>query len=277
MDRRTPHRFQAFSGRRLRAGTALAGGATALLLNAALAADPALSVTEPTNGVTQSAALSGVRGGKVTTELEFTFNRGESLNPNTVVHDVSGHGNNGFVRVSGGGDLRRVEGVTGKAAAYPCRGCGRALISVPDARYLDPARRPFWFGAAIRLRDYQAVAGRDPNIMQKGYINQSGGRWKLELIGTRPQCTVTGSAGTLVVRSDKRVDDDTWHFLRCRRTSGTLSLYIDGNRDQTATGPTGRISNTAPVKIGAKALGSAGGNDQYHGKIDNTYVTIDRR
>jgi len=113
--------------------------------------------------------------------------------------------------------------------------------------------------------------------MQKGLINQPGGRWKLELIGSRPQCTVTGRNGTVIVRADRRVDNATWHNLLCRRQDGTISISVDGKVEASRTAPTGGLNNRAPVRIGSKSVGRAGGNDQFHGAIDSIFLKIDRR
>lgn len=257
---------------RPRAALALAAGATALLLGGGLAAEPVVATM--TNGGERSTL--DARAGKVTTEFRFTFDRRESLRAGTKVRDVSGHRNHGTVKTSNGGHLRKRPGNPGKAAKFPCIGCGRALINVPDKRQLDPRRDPFWFGAAVKVKEAEARRGKDPNIMQKGLINQRGGRWKLELIGAHPQCTMSGSAGQLVVRSARDINDGTWHRLQCRRENGVLSLWIDGVLDKQKAGPTGRIANNAPVRIGGKALAS-GGNDQYHGRLDSVFYKIDRR
>lgn len=262
--------------RHVRLATALVAGATALLMSAAMSTETALSITARPGSSGSTTASTG-RAGKITTEFRFTFDRRETLRPGTLVRDVTGHGNNGTVATSGGGHLRKVKGHPGRAARFPCRGCGRALINVQDGRNLDPGRHPFWFGAAIKVRDDQALAGRDPNIMQKGLIHQAGGRWKLELIGSRPQCTVSGAKGTVVVRSTRRVDNAIWHTLQCRRANGAISLYIDGKVDASKVGPTGGISNNAPVRFGAKDLGKAGSDDQYHGRLDSMFLKIDRR
>ncbi len=257
---------------RPRAALALTASATALLLCGGLAAEPVVATM--TSGGERSTQFA--RAGKVTTEFRFTFHRRESLRAGTTVRDVSGHRNHGKVKTSNGGRIRKVNGNPGKAAKFPCIGCGRALINVPDKRRLDPRRNPFRFGAAVRVTDAQTRRGKDPNIMQKGRINQPGGRWKLELIGSHPQCTMSGSAGQLVVRTARHIDDGTWHRLQCRRENGVLSLWIDGVLNRQKAGPTGRIANNAPVRIGAKAL-ALGGNDQYHGRLDNVVYKIDRR
>jgi hypothetical protein len=258
---------------RPRVTLALTAAATALLLCAGTAAEPVAAATS--SGGERSTSSFG-RTGKVATEFRFTFDRRESLRPGTIVRDVSGHRHHGTVKTSNAGHLRKVNGNPGKAAKFPCIGCGRALINVRDQRRLDPGRNPFWFGASVKVADRQARRGKDPNIMQKGLISQPGSRWKLELIGSRPQCTIRGSAGQLVVRATQHGDNATWHQLQCRRHNGVVSLWIDGTVAAQKTGRTGRVANNAPVRIGAKALASGGGDDQYHGRLDSLFYKIDR-
>jgi hypothetical protein len=43
-----------------------------------------------------------------------------------------------------------------------------------------------------------------------------------------------------------------------------------------ANGATGRVANAIPVRIGGKAVGPAGDNDQYHGDMDNVFLKIIR-
>ncbi len=130
---------------RPRATLALTAAASGLLLCAGIAAEP-VSAAAVHRGERSSLSLG--RAGKITTEFRFTFDRRESLRPGTTVRDVSGHRNHGTVRTSNGGHLRKVNGNPGKAARFPCIGCGRALVGIPDRRSLDPHRNPFWFGAA---------------------------------------------------------------------------------------------------------------------------------
>src|SRR4051794_21386259 len=101
------------------------------LLGGSLAGESAAASTD-----SKSVHVSHV--GRVTTEFRFTFDRRESLRAGSRVRDVSGHRNHGLVSTSNGGHLRKVDGHPGKAAKFPCIGCGRALISVRDARRLDP-------------------------------------------------------------------------------------------------------------------------------------------
>ena len=91
----------------------LAAVGTGLILALALAAEPAASAMA--SGQPVRAAMAAGRAGKITTEFRYTFDRGESLRPRTIVRDVTGHGNNGRVFVSGGGRLRKVAGHPGRA------------------------------------------------------------------------------------------------------------------------------------------------------------------
>jgi hypothetical protein len=228
-------------------------------------------------GAAASAATE--RTGKVTTEFRYNFDNGESLKPGTKVRDVSGHKHPGTVVVSGNGHLKRVDGVRGIAAKFPrqCRKCGRALINLSDDRSLRPQRHPFTFGAAVRATPTQTRRFRDPNIVQKGYINGAGGQYKLELVGSHPRCVVAGRGGQVKIKSPISINDGTWHKLTCNRNGRLVTLRIDGRHAVTVDGRIGRITTTAPVRIGGKGVGAASGNDQYHGSLDNVFLTIDRR
>lgn len=227
----------------------------------------------------QAGDASQLKAGSLDTVLRYNFNNGESLRPGTRVRDVSGNRNHGTVIVSGRGQIKRVAGVTGRAAKFPrkCKGCGRAIIEASDDRGLDPRKRAFRFGAAVRVTDGQATGGKDPNIIQKGLINQRGGQWKLELVGARPRCVIQGRGGKVLVSASVPIDDGRWHTLECARVGRTVTLRIDGAVANQSTGFTGRIINDAPIRLGGKGVGANSGNDQYRGALDNVYVKIKRR
>lgn len=261
-----PIRSSAADGRRRSAASSVGGALLCLALATTTAPDAAAS--------SPGAARAGA-----TTEFRFNFNNGESLNPGTRVVDVTGNGNRGTVVVSGGAQLKRVKGVTGAAAKFPrkCRGCGRALIEVSDERSLRPQRLPFSFGAAVKVTDGQARPHKDPNIVQKGYINGEGGQWKLELVTSMPRCVIAGRRGEVKAASMIHIDDGRWHNLECRRVGNLVTLRIDGKVAARAEGRIGRVTTSAPVRIGGKSVGKASDNDQYHGTLDNVYLKINRR
>ncbi len=80
-----------------------------------------------------------------------------------------------------------------------------------------------------------------------------------------------------MINSTKRIDDNTWHRLECRRIGRTVTLRVDGEVVARANAATGRIRNNAPVRVGGKAVGTASDNDQYHGDLDNVFYSIKRK
>ena len=49
------------------------------------------------------------------------------------------------------------------------------------------------------------------------------------------------------------LNDGQWHTVRCERTATKVVMTIDGIKKRTGTGPTGSISNSAPLAIGGKS------------------------
>ncbi|MBA3265577.1 MAG: hypothetical protein H0T14_04280, partial [Nocardioidaceae bacterium] len=68
-----------------------------------------------------------------------------------------------------------------------------------------------------------------------------------------------------------------WHNLQCRREGRSVTLRIDGTAVNSGSGRIGRVTTSAPIRIGGKGIGTKSGNDQYHGSLDNVYLRIDRR
>jgi hypothetical protein len=176
--------------------------------------------------------------------------------------------------------LVRVPG-QGRAARFPapCRGssCPRALIDVPDDSRLDPRDADFWFGARLRMLREEATNGS--NVLQKGRFHTPGGFWKLQVDDPsgRPSCVVRGGVGrtgtTVVVRSPDTVADGVWHEVTCARTSGSVTITVDGHRTRSAASVP-RIANDSPVRIGGPGL--SGGDDQFHGRVDDVFLTLGR-
>jgi Concanavalin A-like lectin/glucanases superfamily len=211
--------------------------------------------------------------------LRFNFDHGESLKPGTRVHDASGHGNNGTVRVSGNGHLTVLKnGLNGHSARYPaaCKGCGRAIITAPSRPMLNPAGRAFSFGASVRVTPKRAPADRDPNILTKGSTINA--KWKLHLLGAKPRCVFAGSLNEVVITSTTPIDNGQWHRVVCTRNGPVHRLWVDGKlKAQSKTVRSGKIISKYPVKVGARAVGHAGRNDQFHGDLDNVFLHIAKR
>ncbi len=213
------------------------------------------------------------------TQLRYTFDRGETLRPGSLVHDVSGDRHAGRVLVADRGHLSIVPGIHRRGAGYPincptCEPSGRterkAIIEARDRIGLDPRRHPFFFGVAVKLTRFQALG--DSNLVQKGFYNTPGGQYKLQLADGVPSCVVFGGRGRLIVESTKSVADGSWHALSCRRTRGAVALRVDRRLVGRLTGRTGLVANDQPLRVGGKNLQA--GNDQYHGDLDNVFLRI---
>jgi hypothetical protein len=235
--------------------SAFAVSAAALALCAPLAASSTADAASATSKLRPAAY-----------QFLLTFDNRESLKTGTRVVDASGHKHGGVV-MTHGGKLTAKPGISGRGAQFPHR--GRAIIQIANRKGLNPKHRGFVFGAALRIGAQQA--GRGSNILQKGYYNQAGGQYKLQLAaGGVPVCVVFGDAGRVKAVARHSVADGHWHRVSCARRATGVTVWIDGKRAGTVGGPTGGIANDAPVKIGGKKV--TAGNKQFRGRVDNVYL-----
>jgi len=78
----------------------------------------------------------------------------------------------------------------------------------------------------------------------------------------------------VLVRSDDSVIDGRWHRLTCSRSAADgVRLLVDGQVRASSDNETGSVSNGAPLRIGAKKLGT-GQVDQFHGRLDVPYLFV---
>jgi hypothetical protein len=199
--------------------------------------------------------------------LLLTFDANRSLQRGTLVRDASGHGHPGRVRSADGGRIAMGDGWVRRGAIYQ-PGRGRAIIEVKDSPALDPRRRSFVFGAAVRLTKAQGARGS--NLIQKGYFHQAGGQYKLQIDRGVPSCVVAGGLGRVKVSAQRSIANDRWHRMSCTRTPTKVTLWIDGKARASVAERTGWLANTSPLRIGGKNLDPS--NDQYRGRIDSVYL-----
>lgn len=239
------------------------------VVGAALAA--ALLAPAPSGAAPGATSEPRAAQAKGSHQLLLTFDHRESLRKGTTVVDASRHHHRGTVLTEAGGRLAPVARARGRAADFPnrCRSCGRAIVEVADGRGLDPRRSAFVFGALARVTKRQAKTGA--NLVQKGYYNQAGGQYKLQLSpGGFPSCVVFGGRGRLKVDAPRSIADHGWHRVSCARVGTTVELRVDGKVRASATGVTGRIGNDAPLRVGGKKI--AAGNKQFRGQLDNVFL-----
>jgi hypothetical protein len=232
-----------------------------------LAAAAALALCAPlATSTAADAASTTAKLRPAAYQFLLTFDNRESLRTGTRVVDASGHKHGGLV-MTHGGRLTAKPGVIRRGAQFPHN--GRAIVQIPSRKGLNPKHREFIFGASLRVGHRQAATGS--NIVQKGFYNQTGGQYKLQLAaGGVPVCVIFGDAGRVKAVAHRGVANGHWHRVSCARTSTGVTVWIDGKRAGTVNGLTGGIANDAPVKVGGKKLSA--GNKQFRGRVDNVYL-----
>jgi concanavalin A-like lectin/glucanase superfamily protein len=157
---------------------------------------------------------------------------------------------------------------------YGGRSCPRAILESGPADALNPGFGPFQWGASVRLGEDETAKGE--NVVQKGY-SQGDSQFKLQVDGEdgRPSCVLVGTAAPEihVLTADRSVADGKWHALECARNGGSVTISIDGAVSGRQDVPSAlSITNREPLRIGGK--GTSPNNDQFHGAIDDVFVTL---
>lgn len=186
----------------------------------------------------------------------------------------------GRVEVANGGAVVTTPGLAGRGSAlrFPdaCaaqRGCARGLVEIEHSADLNPGPSDFSYGASVLLEPDQTAEGS--NVVQKGRFGTEGGQWKLQVdtLDGRPSCVVRDADTVVSVRSPTSVADSRWHPLVCSKDASGLTISVDGDptHEQAALGD---VANELPVRIGSAGLGD--GDDQFHGSIDDVFLTVRR-
>lgn len=239
---------------------------TAAAIGAAAALVVAGGFSAPSSGEEAAAQAAAAPTGTV---FRLTFDGRGAVRDGTTFKNAAGKGRVEAQLASG--RFKRVKGKPGRALRYPVAG-DFGMLEGPDRKAWDPARRDFRFGVKIKVA--QAQATRHMNVFQKGYHNQAGGQWKLQIDRGLPSCVVDGAIDRILVRATEVVTDGRWHRLACSRTSEFgVRLLIDGQVAAENNSPTGKVANDSPLRIGAKKLGP-GRVDQFHGRLDVPYLYI---
>lgn len=200
----------------------------------------------------------------------------------TLMVDTSGNGLNGTI----GPDVVLHEATDNGGWGYRFKGDWwvvntNRLVQWNDDARLDPGTSPY--AVTIRIK----TGALDPNIIQKGQANQTGGYWKLALKQGWPRCHFRDSTGATKAigfvndpRPETKVADGQWHTLRCERTSTGVRMTIDyGQPDAISKfirGTIGNVDNTRPLVLGGKLYcdGKTVTCDYYAGAVD--WVTIEK-
>ncbi|NUR74643.1 MAG: LamG domain-containing protein [Hamadaea sp.] len=154
--------------------------------------------------------------------------------------------------------------------------CPRVVLESDPAAWLNPGQADVSWGAQVLLESQNTSDGE--NVVQKGFSTQ-GTQYKLQVdhLGGLPSCVVAGlvfGVNRIYVAQWRRtVADGAWHRLDCVRRSTGLALFVDGElRASTAIPAQLSIVNGDPLRLGGKGIGPW--NDQFHGILDDVYVTV---
>jgi hypothetical protein len=203
-----------------------------------------------------------------------TWQMNEAAGARTMV-DSSGNGFNGTIGTHVQTGVALTGGGTGYRFPYIRPNTPPAdpehLVTVPNNTRLNPGSGNF--AVEFRMRTTHSFG----NVIQKGQAGSKGGYWKFQQPSGKISCLFRGSLGssTASAGSTVRVNDGSWHTVRCERTASMVTMIIDGVVTGRNRNATGTIANTRPVTIAGK------GNcdqititcDYFSGDID--YVKIE--
>lgn len=157
---------------------------------------------------------------------------------------------------------------------------------------LLPHRRPFVFGADVRLRGAPGtLADKGNNVLQRGRFGTD--QYKLQVDRGRASCRVGGDRGAAMVQdsesgTSRALSRFVWYRLQCsiereavgsdmaRLRLSVTSVASGARRDTTSSWT--RIGSVAPSKNALEAGGvtpsRTRNNDQLEGDIDRLFVDV---
>jgi Laminin G domain len=208
-------------------------------VTAALAASPAAGAATRSAGATSAAALAST---------QLIYNMDDPAG-SSVMQDSGPLGLNGTV----GNEVVtgfNTDGITGyqfprltpnKPPAHP-----EHLVNIPDNDAVDPGDGNYT--VEIRYKTTNPFG----NLIQKGQAKTVGGQFKIQLPGGKVQCYFKGPLGKDGVGYRQPIDDGLFHTIICAKTATSVTLWVDGVKRATKTGPMGNVNNTFPLTIGGK-------------------------
>ncbi|MDP9222822.1 MAG: LamG domain-containing protein [Actinomycetota bacterium] len=179
----------------------------------------------------------------------------------SVMHDSSGHGNDGALHNVALGQL------SPHGYAYGFNGKS-SYVKVPNSPSLNPGSAGLTITMNLKFTQLPANDA-DYDLLRKGLAGTAGGDFKIEIRDNGMAfCRFRGSSGAATLRKGPHLQDGNWHTLQCVKTDTTIQLVIDGVTYSKAA-VVGSISNSSDVIVGAKP-----GDDFYNGLLDEVVVAV---
>ena len=163
------------------------------------------------------------------------------------VVDSSGKGNHGTAY---GGVTRGVNGRIGKAVQLDGT---NDYVSAPHKSSLNFGTGGFTYEFWIKTTQTVSTGGYKM-LLIKGVYTDS----KRSLVKLLPGGTIAFAGNTptgFAVTGTKIVNDGKWHHVAVTRDATMITLYIDGNKDASKTGPTGSADNGSGLYLGKYGTG----------------------
>jgi|GEM_PF-1722553 len=183
-------------------------------------------------------------------------------NSGSTMQDSSGNNNNGnLTDVTLG-----LPGVSG--TAYGFNG-STSLASVANNGSLNPGSADMVLTAHVKFTGPFLDDSYD--IIRKGKAGTTGGEYKMEILSSGLlKCVFKGTGGLAdktAGSGQPALANDQWHTIKCLKTATTVTVSVDGVATS-SNESAGSITNTAPLRIGAKVAG----DDVYNGVMDEVSV-----
>jgi Ca2+-binding RTX toxin-like protein len=180
----------------------------------------------------------------------------------STMQDSSGNNNDGnLTDVTLG-----LPGVSG--TAYGFNG-STSIATVPSSDSLNPGNADIVLTAHVKFTGPFLDDSYD--IIRKGKSATAGGEYKMEIMDSgQLKCLFKGNAGTadkLGGSGQPALADGQWHTIQCLRSGTTVTARVDGF-STSAHKSSGSITNTAPLRVGAKIPG----DDVYNGVMDEVSI-----
>jgi hypothetical protein len=142
--------------------------------------------------------------------------------------------------------------------AYKFTGDGDVVV-VPHASALNPGSARFSVSIYFKSYTKPSSVGADSfDLARKGLSTTAGGDWKLEV---RPNgrvfCHFRG-ARSVDLLGTSNVVDGSWNKVECTKSSSGVRLRVNGSTEASSDADPGRVSNRAPLTVGAKSASSDG-------------------
>jgi hypothetical protein len=176
--------------------------------------------------------------------------------------DQTPNGNNGTVT---GADPTATDRKGQASKAYSFNGSSH-YISITDSDALDFGTGDFTISAWVNPT---TLSGRITNKRDETGAQDQGATFSINSSGFASLATEEQGAGSTAVNGTIAVNDGNWHHVVGVRSGTTLSAYVDGAFDNSATGTVRNVSTSTSLLIGAGAKGSTPTDTYFGGGIDD--------